>query len=83
MGKKNRDPREKALEQEFMDRGYHKDASGRIHVDQPSQSQLMMAAVGKQPSAERVKHPSSDPAIPPPSSGPVIPDEPSGTSEPP
>ncbi|KAJ7732268.1 hypothetical protein B0H14DRAFT_2639896 [Mycena olivaceomarginata] len=58
---RKRDPREKALEQEFMERGYRKDAtSGRIHVDQPSQSHLMMAAIGKQPSAQSVEHPSRD-----------------------
>jgi hypothetical protein len=67
-----------------MDRGYHKDAvSGRMHVDQPSQSQLMMAAVGKQPSADRIKHPSADPAIQQPRSGPVMLDEPPGINEPP
>ncbi|KAJ7455803.1 hypothetical protein FB451DRAFT_1373100 [Mycena latifolia] len=55
--KKNRDPREKALKQEFMERGYRKDSvSGRIHVEQPSKSQLMMAA--QQPSAELLKTPS-------------------------
>ncbi|KAJ6559867.1 hypothetical protein B0H19DRAFT_1260551 [Mycena capillaripes] len=64
--KRNRDPREKALEQEFMERGYRKDAvSGRIHVDQPSQSQLMMVAVGQKPSAESVTHPNTDPNIHP------------------
>ncbi|KAJ7098539.1 hypothetical protein B0H15DRAFT_581056 [Mycena belliarum] len=49
--KKNRDPREKALKREFMERGYSRDsASGRIHVDQPSKSELMMA----------VQHPGED-----------------------
>ncbi|KAF8162198.1 hypothetical protein K438DRAFT_1985319 [Mycena galopus ATCC 62051] len=63
--KKDRDPREKALKQEFMQRGYHKDAaSGRILVDQPSQSQLMMAAIGQapRPSAESARHSSGEQA---------------------
>ncbi|KAJ6461740.1 hypothetical protein C8R45DRAFT_1220700 [Mycena sanguinolenta] len=60
---KDRDPREKALKQEFMQRGYHRDAvSGRIHVDQPIQSHLMMAAIGQppRPSSESMKHPSGE-----------------------
>lgn len=49
--KKKKDPREKALKQEFMERSYRKDAvSGRIHVEQPSTSQMMLVA--QQPSAD-------------------------------
>ncbi|KAJ7167914.1 hypothetical protein C8R46DRAFT_1218835 [Mycena filopes] len=51
LGKKkyDRDPREKALKQEFMGRGYSKDGEGHIRVEQPSKSQLMTAAMGQQP----------------------------------
>ncbi|KAJ6530533.1 hypothetical protein B0H10DRAFT_2205252 [Mycena sp. CBHHK59/15] len=42
--KYRKDPRENALKQEFIDRGYQKDATGRIHVGQPSRSQMMMVA---------------------------------------
>ncbi|KAJ7509105.1 hypothetical protein B0H11DRAFT_2270618 [Mycena galericulata] len=50
--KKNRDPREKALKEEFMSRSYRRDAvSGRILVEQPSKSQMM--TVAQHPSADR------------------------------
>ncbi|KAJ7246774.1 hypothetical protein B0H12DRAFT_1235411 [Mycena haematopus] len=53
--RKDRDPRERALEKEFLQRGYHKDAvSGRIQVHQPSQSHLMMTALGQPPRASPV-----------------------------
>ncbi|KAJ7626936.1 hypothetical protein FB45DRAFT_1059819 [Roridomyces roridus] len=49
--KTNRDPRERALDEEFMQRKYRKDrASGRIYVDQPSRSTLMTTS--QQPSAD-------------------------------
>ncbi|KAF7353443.1 hypothetical protein MSAN_01541700 [Mycena sanguinolenta] len=60
---KDKDPRERALKQEFMQRGYHRDAvSGRIHVDQPAQSHLMMTAIGQpsRPSSEAAKNPSGE-----------------------
>ncbi|KAJ7034279.1 hypothetical protein C8F04DRAFT_1234344 [Mycena alexandri] len=55
--KKDRDPREKALKREFMGRGYNQDAVGRIHVQQPSKSQLMMTAMGQQPSSGEIVPP--------------------------
>ncbi|KAJ7607115.1 hypothetical protein DFH06DRAFT_1309630 [Mycena polygramma] len=84
--KRNRDPREKALKQEFMERGYHRDsASGRIHVDQPSQSQLMAAAVGYQSSAEHVEQHSEvhSTTQKTPAKELVAPNNPPGLNEPP
>ncbi|KAK7018365.1 hypothetical protein R3P38DRAFT_2982407 [Favolaschia claudopus] len=61
--KAKRDPREKALKQEFMDRGYRKDAvSGRIHVENQSQSVLMAAAIGQRPSSESTPRQGSTPS---------------------
>ncbi|KAJ7717793.1 hypothetical protein B0H16DRAFT_1740365 [Mycena metata] len=71
--KKDRDPREKALKREFMGRGYHQDAVGRIHVEQPSKSQLMTTVMGQQSGGGEIVHSSPDqtkegvvlPSVPP------------------